>query len=76
MPRPTDDELAERLRAACQQVPPGTAWLHHRGRAAKVLTVTLDEATLEPLVVYVEPGASVRWARTLADFLARFTRKV
>lgn len=64
----TDDEIAERYLAAVTQVPPRSRWRHWKGQVVEIITIALDESTLQPLVVYREGNGSV-WSRSLAAWL-------
>ena len=56
------DELSRRL-AQCPA--PGTLWRHFKGNLYRVVGSAIDEATLEPLVLYRPEGSGLTWARPL-----------
>lgn len=73
--RPSDDELAERFHEAGRKVKLGGLYRHRKtGRTYVLSGLSLDEATLEPVVIYwPRPHAGPAWTRPLASFLERFT---
>jgi hypothetical protein len=70
--------LREKLAPWEEKVPAGSRWRHRRsGRTVTVACVALDEATLNPVVVYREDGTLMTFVRQ-ADFFCdgRFERLV
>lgn len=62
----THAELAERLCDARELLPIGSTWRHWKGADYVVMYVSLDEATLQPLVTYRHDGLA--FTRTLEEW--------
>lgn len=61
-------DLVEMLRKAQDRIEIGAIYKHYKGDQYRVVDIVLSEANLEPMVVYVEEGGSLRWTRGLLDF--------
>lgn len=58
----------ERLISAPQ---PGSRWRHYKGGEYEVLTCSIKEDTLEPLVTYKSLLRGYIWTRTLDNWICR-----
>ncbi|MBC7286133.1 MAG: hypothetical protein H5U12_32955 [Hoeflea sp.] len=74
MKRLTPDELVERMLDADRRIPLLSALRHGKsGDMYRVYAIALDEATLEPVVIYApENRPDIRFARPLCEVLAKF----
>ncbi|MDO8471807.1 MAG: DUF1653 domain-containing protein [bacterium] len=72
MERATEDQLAERIAAAKQQVTVHGLYAHfkHPERQYRVLLVGIDEASEQPMVTYQALyGNQLIWHRLLSEWL-------
>lgn len=68
----TQETLAVRLEEAKQKVAVGSQYRHYKDRLYTVLTIGLNEETLEPCVVYqAEYGEKLIWIRPISDWLKK-----
>ncbi|HYH74790.1 MAG TPA: DUF1653 domain-containing protein [Candidatus Saccharimonadales bacterium] len=70
----SQDQLADRLATAQQQVMAGARYMHYKQHIYKVLAVALLEADNEPCVVYqAEYGEAVTWVRPVSSWMQTVT---
>lgn len=67
-----DAELIARLEGTPERF---SLWRHAKGEVMRVVCTAIDEATLEPVVIYYHAakGSFLCFSRPLANFLDRFT---
>jgi hypothetical protein len=61
-----------RLRMKASTIEGGQVYRHYKGGVYVVLTLAVEEATLEPVVVYRSCERGTVWTRLLGDFTFRF----
>lgn len=67
--RLTDHDFKVRAQQLLADAPPvGSTWRHYNGGLYEVLLITIDEATLAPLVHYRSLTYGSRMTRTLANW--------
>jgi hypothetical protein len=68
----TGDPFARARQAITESVVSrGQIWRHYKGTLYTVLDVGINEATLEPVVIYVERNNEPPWIRTLSEFMGQ-----
>lgn len=67
----SQEVLAQRLTDAEKTITIGSQYRHYKNRLYTVITIALDEETLEPNVIYqAEYGKKLIWIRPISDWLA------
>jgi len=65
----SDDELKAIAQQALDTgIEPGGVYRHYEGGLCVIVAVSLDEATLTPLITYRSSARGTFWTRTLANF--------
>lgn len=64
------DKVQEKLEGA---PPRGSRWRHYKGGFYRVITCSIEEDTLEPLVTYRSEEKGGVWTRTLENWLEEVT---
>jgi hypothetical protein len=57
-------------------IEPGQVYRHYKGGLYVIVAVAIDEASLEPMVVYRSNRRGTTWIRTLANFIERIKMEV